>query len=113
MKRLAYLDSLKTHLRQLPEGDVADILRDQEEYIRDAVGAGRSEEDAIQSLGEPKAFAANLIAELKIQQAIQPGSLQKQMRGTIGAVCAILALAPINLIFVLGPFLALAGFLAK
>ena len=109
MKKADYLSELRFHLAGLPPQEVEDILRDQEEYIREAMSAGRSEDDAIRALGDPRAFAANLTAELKIQRAASSPSLQKQVSGTMGAVVAILALAPLNLIFVLGPFLALVG----
>lgn len=107
MKKADYINEIRNNLRNMPSGEVEDIIRDQEEHIREAMAAGRSEEDVIARLGDPKAFAANLTAELKIQEVQNSTNLKSQLKGTLGAVAAILALAPLNLIFVLGPFLAL------
>lgn len=112
MTRSEYLNALRAHLSPLPAEEVADILRDQEEYIRDAVSAGRAEGDVIAGLGDPKAFANSLTAGRKIEQASSSPSLKMKISGTWSAVVAILALAPLNLIFVLGPFLVLLAILA-
>ncbi|MGZ3712108.1 MAG: DUF1700 domain-containing protein [Bdellovibrionota bacterium] len=109
MRKAEYLNELKIQLRALPANEVDDILRDQEEFIRDAMSAGKTEEQAIAGLGDPAAFAANLTAEMKIQRVSTSSSLKNQVSGTVSAVVAILALAPLNLIFVLGPFLALVA----
>ncbi len=109
MTKPEYLAALKAHLSSLPSEEVEDILRDQDEYIRDAVNAGRSEADVIFGLGDPKAFAQSLTAgsvlKQKIENAASSPSLKMKISGTWSAVIAILALAPLNLIFVLGPFL--------
>jgi uncharacterized membrane protein len=107
MKKTEFLSILHSHLSPLPESDVQDILRDQEEYICDAIRSGRTEENIITSLGDPKAFAANLKAELKLQKAEKTENLPMQLRHTAGAFFAILTLAPFNLILFFGPFLAL------
>jgi uncharacterized membrane protein len=107
MKKAQFLESLKSQLSHLPEVEVNEILRDQEEYIRDAVAAGRTEEAVIQSLGEPKNFAASVSAESKIHRAETSATLKNQVSSTLSAIFAILALAPLNIIFVLGPFIFL------
>jgi len=111
MKKNEFLATLRLQLRDLPQNEIDDIVRDQEEYIQDAMMAGRKEEDVIASLGDPKSFASNVTAENKIKSAEQSVSLSKQVTHTFGAVFALLALAPLNIIFVLGPFLFLAGLL--
>jgi len=107
MTKPDYLSALRSHLSTLPEDEIADILRDQEEYIRDAVSAGRTEHDVIEGLGDPKAFAHSLTAGRRIETAEKSQRLSMKISGTWSAVVAILALAPLNLIFVLGPFLVL------
>jgi uncharacterized membrane protein len=112
-----YLRELRSHLSPLPESEQLDIIRDQEEYFRDAIQNGRSESDLIVSLGDPKQLAKTLIAESRIlatENLLKPvgGSrigIPAQLKSTLRAVLAIAALAPFNLIFVLGPFLALLG----
>jgi uncharacterized membrane protein len=111
MNKADFLKELSSQLRQLATPDVEEILRDQEEYIRDAIQSGRREDEVISSLGDPKVFAASLAAESRIHSAEKSTSLKQQAHLTLGAVIAILALAPLNLIFVLGPFCGLVGVL--
>lgn len=111
MKKSEFLTSLHNHLGGLPKREVDDILRDQEEYFRDAMSAGRSEEEVVRSLGDPKVFAANLKAELTIQRAESSTDLRQKVGLTASALFSILALAPINFFLVLGPFLLLLIFL--
>lgn len=107
MKSDQFIKELKVALSSLPPQESEEIIRDQEEYIRDATASGRNEEDVIASLGSPSSFAANLTVEAKIQKAEGAQTLNHQVQGTLSAVFAILALAPLNLIFVFGPFMGL------
>lgn len=123
-----YLTELRQHLSRLPEVEREDILRDQEEFFREALMSGRTEADVIGSLGDPKQLAKTLIAESRITAsetafgvtpqttsaaegtAVAPSaSFTAQMNATLRAFLAILTLAPFNLIFVLGPFIAVVG----
>ena len=105
MNSTEYLDKLRYELTGVARKDVDEIIQDQREYIDDAIRAGRSESDVLKSLGEPKEFAANLRAELELSRFKEAKNLKDQMGGTIRAVFAIIALAPLNFLFVLGPFL--------
>ncbi len=109
MKKEEFIASLKYELKSISPVEREEIVRDQEEYIRDAIAAGRNEEEVVDSLGSPKAFAAGITIESKFQKMENTESLKGQVSGTFGAVFAILALAPLNLIFVMGPFLAICG----
>ncbi len=109
MNRKEFIDQLKSSLSRLPQAEINEIIRDQEEYIQDAIQAGRSEENVIASLGDPKTIAASLNATTQIEKAVGATSLKQQAGHTFQAVFAMLALAPFNLIFVLGPFLGFAG----
>lgn len=109
MTREQFLEELKRELAHLPESERAEILRDQEEYLRDAVASNRDEAAVVAALGSPKAFAANLSASAKIQSAEASPRLNQQVSSTFGAVIAVLALAPLNIFFVLGPFMTLVS----
>lgn len=111
MTRTQFLDQLRNYLSHLPANEREDIVRDQEEYIRDAMASGRSEADVLASLGDPKAFAANVNAAAKLERAEQSTSLKQQTSSILGVVFALIVLAPLNLIFVLGPFLGVVGIL--
>ncbi len=117
-RQLEYLAELKSHLASLPESERQEIIRDQVEYFHDALATGRTELDVIESLGDPKQLAKALIAESRLvatetlmrsaASGTQPG-VSAQWKSTLRAVFAIAALAPFNLIFILGPFLVLIG----
>ncbi|MGZ3727113.1 MAG: DUF1700 domain-containing protein, partial [Pseudobdellovibrio sp.] len=124
MNKKDFLDTLKVALSGLHSEEVQDILRDQEEFIREAVSAGRSETDVLNSLGNPIELAKNLKAEFKIEKASEQikkaeeqmddkssgnKSFSKNVSAMMSAVGAVLLLAPFNLIFVLGPLLAAIG----
>jgi uncharacterized membrane protein len=109
VKKVDFLNELRGALIALSTEEREEIIRDQEEYIRDAVAAGRDEETVVASLGSPHSFAAQLTVESKIARAEVTDRLPEKFRNVFGAVLAILALAPFNFIVVLGPFLALVG----
>ncbi|MBY0553173.1 DUF1700 domain-containing protein [bacterium] len=109
MKKQDFINQLKTELQGLPESEISDIIRDQEEMISDAIAAGRTEEQIVISFGDPKELARSLKAEIKIDKATGEKNLPQQVKGAFGALGALLVLAPFNLIFVLGPFCAVLG----
>lgn len=113
MNKQDFLEQLKKELSDLPTSEVDDIIRDQEEFIREAMQAGRDEEKVIQSLGFPRDFAKELKAQLKVEKHLEQAQSEKklggQVKSTLNAAFAILVLAPFNLIFFAGPFLGLCG----
>jgi len=111
MTKGEYLKNLRQNLSHLPAAEIEDIVRDQEEYIHEAIRGGRSEADVLAGLGDTKVFAHSLSAENKIQQARTTSELGPKLKHTFSALLAILALAPFNLIFVLGPLCFLLGML--
>ena len=111
MTKSEYLKILRQNLSHLPSTEAEEVLRDQEEYISDAIRGGRSEADVLKGLGDPKHLAQSLSAETKIQQARSSNDLSEKLKHTSGALIAILALAPFNLIFVLGPLMVFISML--
>jgi uncharacterized membrane protein len=107
VKKVDFIAELRSNLGSFSGEEREDIIRDQEEYIRDAISAGRDEEAVIDSLGDPRVLAGQLTVQTKIDRVEKSSRLPVQMRNLFGAVRAILALAPFNIIFVLGPFLFL------
>jgi len=106
-----FLLELSYQLRRISKVERDEILRDQEELIRDAMTSGREEEQVLASLGSAKQMARNLILELKLSEAEQSTGTPQQFKMIIGVLIAFLALAPLNLFFVLGPFLVLISIL--
>lgn len=118
MQKIEYINQLRKELSDLPISDVEDIIRDQEEFIREALAAGRSEAEFLKSMGEPAELAKNIKGEIKyeraeskIENAEKDFNLSIKLKSVVAAVLALLVLAPFNLIFVLGPFVALLGIL--
>ncbi len=111
MNRTEFLEALRKHLGHLPTTEAEEIIRDQDEYIRDAVRSGRNEDEVVRGLGDPTNFAGSLSAESKIEKAEQATSIRQQSKSAFSAALALIVLAPLNLIFVLGPFLGVCGIL--
>lgn len=111
MNKTEFLEQLRKELRGIPQVEIDDIIRDHDEIIRDAVAAGRTEESIVSSLGQPSELAKSLKAEIKIEKAQDASGLSAKLKAMLGAVGAVLVLAPFNLIFVLGPLMALFGLL--
>jgi len=109
MNKTEFVETLRSHLIHFPLDEADEIVRDQEEYIREAIASGRREEDVVASLGDPKAFAGNLAIEARIDQARSSSSLKQTASHTFSAVFGVLALAPLNLIIVFGPVLMIVA----
>lgn len=103
MNKAAYLERLRKYLAPLSKEEIDDIIRDQDEYITAAIQHGRIEAEVLTNLGDPKVFAANLLVESKLEVAQNTTSLKSQLSKTLNAGIAILALTPLNVIFVLIP----------
>ncbi len=109
MKRQDFLNQLRQELSGIPNDQINEIIRDHEEIINDALGAGRHEDDIIRSFGDIRELAKTLKVEFKIDKATDEKKISSQARALLGALGALLLLAPFNLIFVLGPFCAVLG----
>lgn len=104
MNKLEFFTALRAELSGLPADEVEDIVRDQEEFIADAIRSGRTEADALAALGSPRSFAASLLAETRLQKAASATGLGGRIGNTWAAMLAMLAvLAPLNIILMLGP----------
>lgn len=110
MNRIVFLNELRFNLRGISERELQEIIRDQEEYIADAIAAGRTEEEVVRSLGDPKNLAKSLLLETKIEQAESATTVSKKANGILGAIVAVIALAPLNLIFALVPAILILTF---
>ena len=74
MNKMEFLNLLRKGLDGLPIEDINDIIRDQEEYINDAMAAGKSEQVGVDSLGDPKVLAATLRAQASGKRVQCPAS---------------------------------------
>jgi len=111
MTKEEYLNQLKLELRGLEEKDINDIIRDQEEFIRDAMSAGRSEGEVLRSLGSPKSLADSLKLEYKVRRIDSAGSTWESYKEILGSWGVLLALAPLNFLLLFGPVIAILSFM--
>lgn len=111
MTEKEFLAALRQYLQQLPQEEIDEIIADQEEYFREAITAGRSEEEVAASLGDPKLFAKQCILDTHTAPLPQQISLKLLLKKILSMLVLILALAPFNLLLLLGPFLLLLIFL--
>ncbi len=107
MTKKEYLKKLEGGLSGIPESDVKDIMADYEEHFSIGESEGRSEQELIESLGEPGTLGKQIKADYRIKKAEKNFSANNIVR----AVFATAGLGFLNLVFVLGPFLGALGML--
>lgn len=107
MTREAFLKELDRLLKGVPDEERKEILADYEEHFYMASAEGKAEEDIARSLGNPKQIAKEMVAIYHVEQAQANFSASYIVRATF----AVVSLGFFNLVFVLGPFIALAGVL--
>jgi uncharacterized membrane protein len=107
MTKQDYLKRLREALSEIPEAELNDILYDYEEHFDAALESGETEESILKQLGRPEVVAKQFRLSKVIQRAEEKPSSYNLFR----AVMATIGLGLFNIIFILGPYLALAGIL--
>lgn len=107
MQRDEFINRLDRLLGNMPQAERQDILDDYSEHIRLAVDNGLEEETVIASLGEPETIAKQYRVQKYIDRAERSGTTSSVLR----AILATVGLGFFNLVFILGPFLAILGIL--
>ncbi|MCJ7727620.1 MAG: DUF1700 domain-containing protein, partial [Actinobacteria bacterium] len=98
---------LSLYLGGIPGEDRQDVISDFEEHFKEGLAEGRTEEDIAGSLGDPKSLANQFKASILVSEAEKTTSAVNITR----AVLATLGLGFLNLIFILGPFIAIVAVL--
>lgn len=105
MTEREFLNELDSALRRIALEERQDILSDYREHFTIGKEAGKTEEQIAAALGSPNKIAKELLALYHLEKA--------QTNHTTGnifrAVWAAIGLGFLNLIIVLGPFMALLG----
>ncbi|WP_141500200.1 HAAS signaling domain-containing protein [Paenibacillus luteus] len=102
-----YMLELEGMLKVIPEAQRKEWLYDYYIHFQLAVENGQSEEDAARELGDPKIIANELLLGYRVNQAESNSSFGKLSK----AVFSTVSLGLFNVIFILGPYLALAAVL--
>jgi uncharacterized membrane protein len=105
MNKDEYIKKLSSYLGRIPENERQDVINDFEEHFKEGISEGRTEENIADSLGDPKTLANQLRASILLSEAEKTTSATNITR----AVFATLGMGFFNLIFVLGPFIAIFG----
>lgn len=105
MNKSQFLKILNDMLKDIPEDEKKDILFDYNEHFSIGLKEGRSEEEIVSSLGDPKTIAKEIKANYMISKA------EKNISPTnvFMAVLATLGLGFFNLVFVIGPYIGVAA----
>lgn len=107
MTRREFIEELNALLADLPDKDRLDILSDYTEHFLIGIEKGKSEHEITEQLGSPKTVAREVWAGYRIHQAQTDASIGNISR----AILATVSLGFFNIVFVLGPFMALIGVL--
>ncbi len=109
MNKKDFLNKLSLYLGVIPVEERQDVINDFEEHFREGLAEGRTEEEIADSLGDPKALANQFKANILVSKAEKTTSAINITR----AVLATLGLGFLNLIFILGPFIAIVAVLVS
>jgi len=107
MDEREFIQMLRDRLKGIPEEELDDILSDYREHIAIGLKNGRSEEEIVASLGDPKMIAKQIRASYLVKKAEDTNLTGDVMR----AAFAFLALSIFNMFIILGPFLSVVGIL--
>lgn len=108
MTKYSFLDELGRLLAKLPKDDRREVMQDYEEHFAFAIEAGKSDEEVIASLGSPEQIAKEVIADYHVELA-RSSKRVKDISNAVRAVFAAGGLGFLNLVFVLGPAIAIGG----
>ncbi|GEL77956.1 DUF1700 domain-containing protein [Tenuibacillus multivorans] len=103
MNKDQYLKELKQRLAPLSKQDRDEILFDYQEHFDVGLQDGKSEIDIINELGTPHEAADNIMAEMSVPKQEERKSSSDHVRMVFLAIILIM----VNLIFVVGPAMAI------
>ncbi len=109
MTKQDYLNVLALALGVLPAAEVKEIVADYEEHFAHGLRSGKSEDQIIQSLGNPKFVAAQYLTENlsrvnSNEVTFDKGSIAANVKTLARVVALLLVLAPFNFFVLLVPF---------
>lgn len=105
MNKAEFFEKLKEQLTGVPESTQNEILADYEEHFTVGIENGKTEEEIAKRLGDP----SNIAKEVKTYSLIQKAETQKSASNLTQAVLATLGVSVFNILFIVGPYLGIAG----
>ncbi len=107
MNKESYLKQLENSLSNLSTIERKDIIRDYEEHFLIGLESGKTEEEISRALGSPKQIAKEILSQYHIGKVEEKPSAGNFLKASF----AVLGLSFLNLVFVIGPLIGLAGVL--
>ncbi len=111
MNKKDFISKLSTYLGGIPVEERQDVINDFEEHFKEGLAEGRTEEEIADSLGDPRALANRFKAKLKASILVNKAGKTTSAINITRAVLATLGLGFFNLMFILGPFIAIVAVL--
>ena len=111
MTKDEFLKELEKELNFLTDLEKREVLEDQDEFIREAVSQGRSEEEVVRSLGSAKSFAEAVRLEHKIKRIQDAPDTWSSVKESLTATGVLFGLMPLSLLLLFGPGLVILSFL--
>ncbi|WP_226668981.1 HAAS signaling domain-containing protein [Metabacillus litoralis] len=105
MNKQKFLGELSNQLKSVPQHDRSEMLYDFEEHFKIGIQEGKSEEEISQGLGNPRVIAKDLLVEYRVTQA----ETDQSVKSMFNVVLATISLSFFNIIFLLGPIVAIIG----
>lgn len=106
MTKAEFLQTLERELHKLNEHERKEILYDFEEHFAAGFEEGKTETEIAKDLGDPKTIAKEILVDYRISQA----ESEKSVKHMFQAILATVSLSFFNVMFVLGPVLAVIAF---
>ena len=107
MNRDEFIGILRNELSGIPKEEIEDILYDYEEHFEIGIHKGKTEEEIVKELGNPKSIAKSYRASIKITEAEKNPNATNLFK----AILAAMALGFFNLVVVLAPFIVIVALL--
>lgn len=111
MKRNEFLFELDKELEGLPQQVRSEMLRDYDEHFGSGLEQGRTEAEIAESLGDPHILGRELKSQYVGGSVYNAPPPRRPSFSIMHSLFMTLGLGMFNLIFVLGPYLGLAGIL--
>jgi uncharacterized membrane protein len=105
MSKEEFISQLRGSLGAMRGEEKNDILADYEEHFRMGMASGKTEEDICRALGNPKILGKSFAIDAMLEEGKTDGKPMEVLR----AVFAFLSLGFLNIVVVLGPFIALVA----
>jgi uncharacterized membrane protein len=97
-----FLAELRRFLTGMREEEKNEIVADYEEHFRMGMASGKAEEEVSRALGNPRVLGKSFA----IDAMLEGGKTERNAAAVLRAVFAFLSLGFLNIVVVLGPFIA-------